>query len=410
MATAPAATSSTTIRGLPRPLARAMEAYAGRLDVAQIRDAHQLAAEAHSGQIRASGASFVSHAVEVATILAQLRLDSASIAAGLIHDVVEDTAVDLTDVESRFGAEVATIVDGVTKIGRVRFRSHTEHQVENYRKLLLSMAQDARVILIKLADRLHNMRTLEHLPPAKQRRIALETRDIYAPLAHRLGVAAIKWELEDLAFKFLEPEAYKELRRKIHQRRREREREILEVKRPLEEILTEAEIPYEVTGPSQASLVHLQEDDRPAATVRGDIRLDGPPGHYGLRAKLLRGPGHHPQPLDACAGPVSRLHRDPEVQHVSIATYDGIRAGWSPVRDPDPDGGDAPDSGSKVSRRIGDTRRGDRSKGTRSTRRFHGSARSSSGKRTRTSRRSSWSSSGWTSSKARSSYSHRRAR
>ncbi len=248
MATAPAATATTTIRGLPRPLARAMEAYAGRLDVDQIKEAHRLASEAHSGQTRASGASFVSHAVEVATILAQLRLDTASVAAGLIHDVVEDTAVDLTDVESRFGADVAAIVDGVTKIGRVRFRSHTEHQVENYRKLLLSMAQDARVILIKLADRLHNMRTLEHLPPAKQRRIALETRDIYAPLAHRLGVAAIKWELEDLAFKFLEPEAYKELRRKIHQRRREREREILEVKRPLEEILTEAEIPYEVTG------------------------------------------------------------------------------------------------------------------------------------------------------------------
>jgi GTP pyrophosphokinase len=225
-----------------------LEAYAERLDVELIINAYQLAREAHSGQRRASGEEFVKHAVEVATILAQLKLDSASIAAGLIHDVVEDTAVSLAEVEERFGEEVAAVVDGVTKIGKVRFRSHTEHQVENYRKLLLSMAQDARVILIKLADRLHNMRTLEHLPPEKQRRIAAETLEIFAPLAHRLGMAALKWELEDLSFKFLEPEAYKELRRKVQQRRRERERQILELKRPLEEELERAGIPCEVTG------------------------------------------------------------------------------------------------------------------------------------------------------------------
>ncbi|MEX0979922.1 MAG: bifunctional (p)ppGpp synthetase/guanosine-3',5'-bis(diphosphate) 3'-pyrophosphohydrolase, partial [Gemmatimonadota bacterium] len=134
------------------------------------------------------------------------------------------------------------------KIGKVRFRSNTERQAENYRKLLLSMAQDARVILIKLADRLHNMRTLEHLPPDKQRRIALETREIYGPLAHRLGMAAIKWEMEDLAFKFLEPDAYDELRKKIQQRRKERERQILEMQRPLEEALAAGQVPCEVTG------------------------------------------------------------------------------------------------------------------------------------------------------------------
>ena len=143
---------------------------------------------------------------------------------------------------------VSTIVDGVTKIGRMRFRSHTEQQVENYRKLLLSMAQDARVILVKLADRLHNMRTLEHLPKEKQRRIALETRELYAPLAHRLGMAAIKWELEDLAFKFLEPDAYAALRKQVQQRRKERERQVLEMQRPLEEELQKAGIPSEVTG------------------------------------------------------------------------------------------------------------------------------------------------------------------
>ncbi len=243
------ATSSTpTIRGIPRELARALEGYAQRLDVEKIRRGYELAEEAHRGQTRASGESYVTHSVDVATILAQFKLDTASIVAGLIHDVVEDTQYTLADIEERFGAEVASIVDGVTKIGKVRFRSHTERQAENYRKLLLSMAEDARVILIKLADRLHNMRTLEYLPREKQRRVALETREIYAPLAHRLGMAQVKWELEDLTFKFLEPEEYEELRVLVQARRRERERQILEMQRPLKELLDGAGIPAEVTG------------------------------------------------------------------------------------------------------------------------------------------------------------------
>ncbi len=248
MPTGSADSVPTTVRGLPRRLARALEAYAERVDVELVKRAYELAKEAHAGQSRASGEDYVTHAVEVATILAQLKVDSSCIAAGLVHDVVEDTAISLPEVGELFGTEVAAIVDGVTKIGKVRFRSHTERQVENYRKLLLSMAQDARVILIKLADRLHNMRTLEHLPPEKQRRIATETLEIYAPLAHRLGIASVKWELEDLAFKFLEPEAYKDLRRQVQQRRKERERYIFELKRPLEEELAKAGIPCEVTG------------------------------------------------------------------------------------------------------------------------------------------------------------------
>jgi GTP pyrophosphokinase len=249
MATATSTSGPTpTIRGLPRPLARALEAYADRLDVDQIRAAYDLAVDAHAGQRRASGDHYVSHTVEVATILATLRLDTASLIAGLIHDTVEDTVLSVADIETRFGSEVATIVDGVTKLGKVQFRSATEQQVENYRKMLLSMADDARVILVKLADRLHNMRTLEHLAAHKQRRIALETREIYAPLAHRLGMAAIRWELEDLAFKFLEPDAYEALGKKVRQRRKERERQILEMQRPLEEALDAAEIPSEVSG------------------------------------------------------------------------------------------------------------------------------------------------------------------
>jgi GTP pyrophosphokinase len=237
-----------TIRDLPRPLARAMERYADRLDVDRVKEAYHMALEAHAGQKRASGENFVNHVVEVATLLAQFKLDTSSLVAALVHDVVEDTPITLTEVEERFGFEVGQIVDGVTKIGRVEFRSHTEQQVENYRKLLLSMAQDARVILIKLADRLHNMRTLEHLSPEKRQRIALETREIYAPLAHRLGMAALKWELEDLAFKFLEPEAYDELSKKIQQSRKERERHILEMQRPLMEELKRAGVPAKVTG------------------------------------------------------------------------------------------------------------------------------------------------------------------
>ena len=225
-----------------------MEAYADRLNVDVVRDAYDLAREAHAGQRRASGDEFVSHAVEVATILAAFGLDTDSLVSGLVHDVVEDTSVSIVDIEKRFGTNVSTIVEGVTKIGRVEFPSNMEQQVENYRKLLLSMARDARVILVKLADRLHNMRTLSALKEEKQRRIALETREIYAPLAHRLGMAAMRWELEDLAFKFLEPEPYEALRKKVRQRRREREKQVLEMQRPLAEALAEAGIPAELTG------------------------------------------------------------------------------------------------------------------------------------------------------------------
>jgi len=239
---------TTTIHGLPRPLARALESYADRLDVDAIQRAHALAVEAHSGQSRASGEEYISHTVEVATILAQLRLDTDTIVAGLIHDTIEDTETTLTDLEQQFGPQVAAIVDGVTKLGRVEFRSATEQQVENYRKMLLSMASDARVILVKLADRLHNMRTLGHLPDHKRRRIALETREIYGPLAHRLGMAAIRWELEDLAFKFLEPDEYEALGKLLRQRRKAREREILEMKLPLEEALNDAGIKAMVSG------------------------------------------------------------------------------------------------------------------------------------------------------------------
>jgi GTP diphosphokinase / guanosine-3',5'-bis(diphosphate) 3'-diphosphatase len=244
----PVAAPDPDLSALPDRLRAAIEPNLERIDPDLIVRAFRFTERMHRGQKRAGGEDYVDHCVEVATILADLHLDGTSIAAGLVHDTVEDTPAMIEELEAEFGAEIAKIVDGVTKIGKVQFRSSTEQQVENYRKLLLSMAQDARVIVIKLADRLHNMRTLDPLRPDKRRRIALETREIYAPLAHRLGMAQMRWELEDLAFKHLEFEAYRELARKIADRRAERETQIEALRAPLESELRTAGIPVEVYG------------------------------------------------------------------------------------------------------------------------------------------------------------------
>jgi GTP pyrophosphokinase len=187
--------------------------------------------------------------VEVAKVLADLQLDTATVASGLIHDVIEDTPVTVAQIESEFGIEIANIVDGQTKIGHLPMSSTENRQVENYRKLLVSIAKDARVIIIKLADRLHNMRTLDWLAEEKRQRIAQETMDLYAPLAHRFGMAKMKWELEDLAFKYLEPEAYRTLAKMVQAKRGQREGLIKALREPLERTLTEAGIrDVEVTG------------------------------------------------------------------------------------------------------------------------------------------------------------------
>jgi GTP diphosphokinase / guanosine-3',5'-bis(diphosphate) 3'-diphosphatase len=226
------------------------ERRAERLDEELLVRAYRFSERAHLGQKRLSGEDYVSHCVEVAKILADLQLDSVTVASGLIHDVVEDTAITVEEVEREFGREIADIVDGLTKIGTLPAHSSSqERQVENYRKLLLSIAKDARVILIKLADRLHNMRTLEYLRPEKQRRIAQETRDLYAPLAHRFGMAKMRWELEDLAFKHLETEDYRALAKLVAQKRGERESLIAQLAEPLGTELRSAGIrDAEVTG------------------------------------------------------------------------------------------------------------------------------------------------------------------
>jgi GTP pyrophosphokinase len=203
----------------------------------------------HLGEkVRRSGEPVLGHAVEVARILDQLKLDAVTIAGGLLHDVVEDSEATIVDVEKSFGPEIAHLVSGVTTIGELKFATPEKEQAEYCRNMLLSMAKDIRVILIKLADRLHNMRTLQYLPEEKIKRIARETLDIYAPLAHRFGIARIKWELEDLAFKHLDPEGYRDLVTKIAARREDREKYIEEFKKPIEEKLRESGIQAEIIG------------------------------------------------------------------------------------------------------------------------------------------------------------------
>jgi GTP pyrophosphokinase len=238
-----------TVVDLPADFRAALERHADRLDLDLIERALRFSVAAHRGQKRMSGDDFVSHSIAVATILLGQLLDTTSIVAALLHDVAEDADVRIEDLTREFGPEVAGLVEGLTKISSLTFRSTTEAQVENYRKLLISIAKDARVIIVKLADRLHNMRTLEHLPEERRRRIATETREIYAPLAHRFGMAGIKAELEDLAFKFLEPDDYQTLVDQLAAKRAEREQMILTLRIPLEAELRRAGIEgFEVTG------------------------------------------------------------------------------------------------------------------------------------------------------------------
>ena len=215
-------------------------------DLGPVGEAFDLAVTAHEGQRRATGEPYVTHPIASAQILAELGIDTIAIQAALLHDVPEDTEFSLTDVEEKFGSEVAQLVDGVTKLSKFSTHSHEQQQAENIRKMLLAMAQDIRVVLIKLADRLHNMRTLYGLPSDKQLRIARQTMEIYAPLAERLGIWQMKWELEDLAFKVLEPERFRELAKLLDTRRKGREtyidRAIAELKPKLEAAGIEADL------------------------------------------------------------------------------------------------------------------------------------------------------------------------
>jgi len=228
-------------------LVEKVQSYYPAADVELIRRAYEFTAKVHLGQKRLSGEAYLIHPVAVADIIAELKLDVPSVVGALLHDTVEDTLATLDEVRGLFGREIAALVDGVTKLGRA-FRSHEEKQAENFRKMLLAMGKDVRVILIKLADRVHNMRTLSHLPEHKQILTAQETLDIYAPLAHRLGIAWIKTELEDLALKHLHPEIYYQLKRNVSKKKTDREKYIDEVISIITKKLEAEGIEAEVTG------------------------------------------------------------------------------------------------------------------------------------------------------------------
>ncbi|MDS1030013.1 bifunctional (p)ppGpp synthetase/guanosine-3',5'-bis(diphosphate) 3'-pyrophosphohydrolase [Bacillota bacterium LX-D] len=222
--------------------------YYPSVNINLIRKAFYYASKAHEGQKRKSGEAYIIHPLAVAIILAQLHLDVSTIIAGLLHDVVEDTNATLAEISDTFGPEIAMLVDGVTKLSRIEYKSKEEQQVESLRKMFLAMAKDIRVILIKLADRLHNMRTLKHQAEAKQKEIAEETLEIFAPLAHRLGIFRLKWELEDLALRYLAPEKYYELVQNISMKRQEREAYINQVIKILEDKLKVMGIKVDIQG------------------------------------------------------------------------------------------------------------------------------------------------------------------
>jgi len=236
-----------TITDLDQLISR-IQSYNPDAEADLVRRAYDFSAKAHEGQMRQSGEPYLQHPLAVAGLLTALRSDVTAVVAALLHDTLEDTLATPGELEQLFGKDVARLVDGVTKIGKIQFRNYEEKQAENFRKMVLSMADDIRVILIKLADRMHNMRTLEHLHETKRLQIAQETLEIYAPLANRLGIGWIKNELEDLCLKYLKPDAYAMLKLRVAKRDEERQAYIQEVCREVKAALSEAGLPCEVQG------------------------------------------------------------------------------------------------------------------------------------------------------------------
>ncbi len=234
--------------------------------------AYKYAKEMHSGQKRASGEPYFSHPCAVAEILIDLGLDAPTVAAAFLHDVVEDTQATEDDIQRKFGREIMTLVDGVTKLDKIQFRTHEEEDAENFRKIFVAMANDVRVIIIKLADRLHNMRSLNFLSMERQQRIAKETLEIYTPLAGRLGISQIKCELEDLCLKYTDPEAYEFLVTNIHQELKERQSFVSYVVEEIKKILNDRRRSNRQT---QTFLFNLPQNEKPGQNFRPDLRLDG---------------------------------------------------------------------------------------------------------------------------------------
>ncbi len=272
-----------------------------------------------------------------------MKLDAVCIAAGLLHDVVEDTLTTPEKIRDKFGEDVAHIVEGVTKIGAIPFSSTEERQAENFRKMLLAMVDDIRVILVKLADRLHNMRTLQYMPDDRRVRIAQETLDIYAPIANRLGMSRIKNELEELSFRYLEPAAFESLQAKVEAKRKPTEGmiEALTARHPRE--ARRGRRPGDQRRRArQAPLQHLAQAQETEDRSRAGLRLRRPPHRHALGEGLLRDARHHPPDLVAGARTHQGLHRDAAAQRLPVAAHVGDQREGVPVRGADPHRGDAP--------------------------------------------------------------------
>jgi GTP pyrophosphokinase len=245
---APTAPLSSPVEELYRQLEAKVHELRPKEDLSGLQRAYRLAADAHGKQLRSSGESYMIHPLQVSLILAEMQMDQVTLQTGLLHDTVEDTTISLDQIRKDFGEEVARCVDGVTKLAKLHFYSREDRQAESVRKMLLAMVTDIRVVIVKLADRMHNMRTLDSLSRERQERIASETLEIYAPIAHRLGMGKIRGELEDLAFKYIEPDAYAELMREIESKRQEHEKSLQEIKRDVEVHLAREGIPARVDG------------------------------------------------------------------------------------------------------------------------------------------------------------------
>ena len=269
------------------PLFRAVRANHPKADLALLERAYNTAAEMHGTQMRKSGDPYITHPLAVTTILADIGMTESTLVAALLHDTVEDTPYTLEQVRADFGDEVAQLVDGVTKLDKVKYGDSA--QAETIRKMIVAMSRDIRVLVIKLADRLHNMRTLRYVRQETQERVARETLDIYAPLAHRLGMNTIKWELEDLAFATLHPKIYDEIVRMVAERAPSRDQFLAEVITEVEKDLREAKIKATVTGRPEALLLDLPEDDRRRPRVHRHLR-----------------PGRHPDPGRATTATATR--------------------------------------------------------------------------------------------------------
>ena len=324
------------------PLLEDVAAYNPELDRELLERAFLFASEAHEGQQRRSGEPFVAHPVGVARVLADLHLDDSTLAAALLHDVVEDTNLTIEEVRAEFGEEITRLVEGVTKLTRIHFQSREQAQAENYRKMIVAMAQDPGVILIKLADRLHNMRTIEYLGKQKQLQKARETLEVYAPLAHRLGIHTIKWQLEDLAFATLHPRRYAEIQAMVNERRGDRDEFVSTAAEQVERELEKLDIPAEISGRAKHFYSIYEKMAKRGkefneiydlTAMRVIVQRDGKEGErdcygaLGIIHSLWK-----PMP-----GPVQGLRRDAQVQSLSLAPHDGDRAGGEAARDPGAD-------------------------------------------------------------------------